>query len=199
MADTNASALVTQLADQLSPLLTSGEKILAIAVQNSINSPVKKDAAAVTNRRFIAFHPKLFGRMSFEDVLWQDVENIRVESQLLGATVRVEGRVKQRDGRMQAVQYAISGLIKKQALTLYAKAQEMEEQWREKGRIRTMEEERARAGGVVVGVDPRTGTGGSGDKGTVEERLARLKHLHATDLISDAEFESRKAQIIAEL
>ena len=182
-----------KISHAVSSLLTGDERILAVAVQNAFNSPFVKDAVVVTTRRFILYRPKLFGRMDFEDLLWQDVIDIRVSQQLLGASIKVKGKRNQDGGEY----LTMKGLVKEQARSLYAKAQEIEEQWREKGRIRNMEEERARSGGVFLQspAGPPASAGGS----DVEARLAKLKSLHGQALISDAEYEARKAQIIADL
>ncbi len=187
------------LKSKVESILTKGERVAGVAMQNAINSPVKRDFALVTNRRFIIFRPKLFGRMDLVDFLWQDIDNVSVSTQVLGATlvVRVKGNTRDMPDHM-----SIAGLEKDQALKLYAKAQELEEQWREKNRVRTMEEERARAGGVYLGGHDRGASpsgAGSGNNLSVEVRLTKLKALHAKDLITDAEYESRKAQIISEL
>jgi hypothetical protein len=57
-----------------------------------------------------------------------------------------------------------------------------------------MEEERARAGGVYLG-----GPHPPSAAASVEDRLRKLKSLHEQGLITDAEYESRKSQIISEL
>ena len=66
-----------------------------------------------------------------------------------------------------------------------------------------MEEERARAGGVYFSGQnaPNLNPGQSGTSApaSVEDRLRKLKSLHQQELITDAKFESRKTQIIAEL
>lgn len=197
-----AAAQATRIRADVAEVLARGEEILAVAVQNPINSPLKKDSAVVTNRRFIIYRPKLFGRMELEDFLWQDVNDIHIQTQLLGATITVTGKRKSAAGSAEQVRVQVTGLDKKQALRLYATSQEVEQQWREKNRIRVMEEERARAGGVYVQspayAHPGSTPGGAGGD-SIEQRLAQLKRLHEQHLISDAEYEARKAQIIAEL
>ena len=183
-----------RLYEEIGSILTSGEKILAVSTQNAINSPIRRDSAIVTNRRIIHYSPKMLGRMEMVDMLWQDVVNLKLATKMLGAVISVEG-----NGR----HCVIDGLEKASARRLYTVAQEIEEQWREKNRIRRMEEERARAGGVYFsgGTTPglTPGLSGTAAPASIEERLEKLKSLHAKGLISDAEYESRKTQIIAEL
>ena len=87
----------------------------------------------------------MLGRMEMTDLLWQDIVNLKLETKVLGAAVSVEGKGKS---------FVLEGLDKATARKLYTIAQELEEQWREKSRIRRMEEERARAGGVYLGPSP---------------------------------------------
>ena len=186
-----------RLDEEIGSILTSGETILAVATQNLINSPINRDSAVVTSRRLILYRPKLLGRMDLQDVLWQDVTNVRLSTQILGATLAVTAKNRLPSGAIEAVEHAIDGLDRTAARKVYSVAQEMEEQWREKNRVRQMEEERARSGGVYLG--PSVPSPGAGQPAAVEERLRKLKSLHEQGLITDAEYESRKSQIISEL
>jgi putative oligomerization/nucleic acid binding protein/PH (Pleckstrin Homology) domain-containing protein len=184
-----------RLDEEIGSILTSGETILAIATQNPINSPINRDSAVVTSRRFIIYRPRLLGRMDLEDVLWQDVTDVRLSSKMLGAILEVTARKRLPSGAVEAAEHRIEGLDRAAARKVYAVAQEMEEQWREKNRVRQMEEERARSGGVYLGgAHAQTAPAAS-----VEDRLRKLKSLHEQGLITDAEYESRKSQIISEL
>ena len=183
-----------RLDEEIGSILTSGETILAIATQNAINSPINRDSAVVTSRRFIIYRPRLLGRMQLDDMLWQDVGDVRLSTQILGATLAVTARNRLPNGQVEAVERTIDGLDRAAARKVYAVAQEMEEQWREKNRVRQMEEERARAGGVYLG-----GPHAPNAVASVEDRLRKLKSLHEQGLITDAEYESRKSQIISEL
>jgi hypothetical protein len=187
----------------VSAVLTSNEQIVAVATQSAVNAPLKRDSAVVTNRRFIIYRPKLLGRMDLEDFLWQDVTDIRMSSQLLGSSITITAKRLEPDGVVRSRTGTVEGLDKQATMRLYAEAQRFEEEWREKNRIRRMEEERARAGGVYLHgpAAPSTASGisGTSSSASIEQRLATLKELHQKGLISDAEYESRKTQIISEL
>lgn len=195
--------LAAKIASQVAGILTSGEQIVAVAPQNLVNSPFKKDSAIVTNRRFIIYRPKLFGRMDLADFLWQDVTDIQIRTRVLGAEIMVTAKRRESDGTVRSMTGTVDGLDKPSALRLYAAAQQFEQEWREKNRVRQMEEERARSGGVYLqgsgAAQLHPGTSGSSDPDSVDRRLAKLKELHEKGLITDAEYESRKTQIIAEL
>lgn len=185
-----------RLTEEIGSILTSGEQVLAVSTQNAINSPLNRDSVVVTNRRLILYHPKLLGRMDLQDFLWQDVTDLSLASKVLGAVITVQAKKRLPDGQVRSSTASIDGLEKASARRLYALAQELEEQWREKNRVRQMEEERARSGGVYLG-----GAGGPTEtpRASIEERLEKLRSLREKGLISDAEYESRKSQIIAEL
>lgn len=184
---------------RVSSLLTANEEILFTARQIRLASPLTQDAGIVTTRRLIIFKPKLLGRMEVLDFLWQDVEDVHLRIHMLSATVSLRGRKKKADGSFEPMAAELSGLDKQQAMALYAKAQEIEEQWREKNRIRQMEEERARAGGVYVHPAGAQTKGSEGSSDDIERRLTKLKDLCEKGLITDAEYEARKAQIISDL
>jgi hypothetical protein len=190
------------VAAALSSVLTAGESIVAVAEQNVINSPFKKDTAVVTTRRFMIYRPKLFGRMELQDFIWQDVTDIQVGTSLLGAEITISAKRREPDGTVRAKNGKVDGLDKQAALRVYAAAQQFEEEWREKNRVRQMEEERARSGGVYLHgpTGPHAGSGtGVSQVASVEQRLLKLRELHEKHLITDAEYESRKTQIISEL
>jgi hypothetical protein len=197
--DDSADKVRSAVAD----VLTTGEQIVAVATQNLVNAPLMQDSAVVTNRRFLIYRPKFLGRMDLEDFLWQDVTDIRLSTKLLGSEITVTAKRRDPDGTVRTKSGTATGLAKKAALRLYAEAQHLEELWREKNRIRQMEEERARAGGVYVhgpgAPHLDAGTSATSRPDSVEQRLGKLKELHQRGLITDAEYESRKAQIIAEL
>ena len=77
--------------------------------------------------------------------------------------------------------------------------------WREKRRIRELEEMRARAGGIQLGalgapaVSAPVAAGGGGGDNSPMARLARAKGMRDEGLLTDAEFEQVKAKILTEL
>jgi hypothetical protein len=95
----------------------------------------------------------------------------------------------------------VGSIDKEQAKRLYGFAQQMEQEWREKRRIREMEEARARAGGVYMGSLPGMGYPVSAPPAAREEPAARLgkaKALLDQGLISEQEYETLKAKVLAE-
>jgi len=77
--------------------------------------------------------------------------------------------------------------------------QAQDQAWREKRRVRELEELRARSGGIQFGA-PGTGAGPasppSGGQDDAVARLERAKAMFDKGLISDAEYEALKARIV---
>ena len=96
-------------------------------------------------------------------------------------------------GGSQQVQFR--GLRRTQAQAVYRICQSQDQAWREKRRVRELEELRARSGGIQVSPGPLT-AGGAGESDAVR-RLQEAKQLLDAHLISDAEYEAIKAKIIS--
>ena len=183
---------LTKIASEVARILTPNEELLYIALQNATALSIKKDCVVATTNRLIAYRPSLLGRVDFTDFLWQDVANARIKQGMLSTEFSAETT----DGRSVVV----GGLDKDQAKRLYGICQQMEQEWREKRRVRQMEEERARAGGVQLHV-PTGGTAtpaGAPAEDPVE-KLAKAKKMLDQQLISEAEYDTLKAKILASM
>ena len=84
---------------------------------------------------------------------------------------------------------------------IYKYIQKQEQEWREKRRIRGLEELRAKSGGINGSVSPQGFVSSTETNSTrsVSERLAELKKMYDQQLISDSEYQNLKAKIISEL
>jgi hypothetical protein len=87
----------------------------------------------------------------------------------------------------------ISGLRKDQAQAVYRICQAQDQAWREKRRIRELEELRARSGGVQI----NPGAPAAGLSSDSVHRLQEAKQMLDARLITDSEYESLKARILA--
>lgn len=181
------TAAVRAIAEDVAKVLTPNEQIVYVATQNLAAMTVKPDAAVATTNRLILYRPSVMGRVDFQDVQWQDVRNARVSQGVLSSAFAVDTV----DGR--ALQ--MTELGKEQAKRLYAVAQQMEQEWREKRRIREMEEARAKSGGVVLGSSPLLGGAAAPAEDPVA-RLAKAKQMLDQGLISETEYDALKARIL---
>ncbi len=183
--------VVDRVCSKVKDILTRDEKILYVAVQKKPIATIAPDSVVLTNRRFICFRPKILGRVTFDDYHWRDLSDAQLREDLLGATLSMR--------TVQGHRVAVSYLPKAQARRLYAYAQEMEEKVREERRTRALEEKRAAAGGVILG-----GTEAAGHLLKTEEpdpvqRLKKLKEMLDAGLMTQSEFDGKRAEIIAKM
>lgn len=179
------AAVVQRVHARALELCTQGENIKYIAVQKKPIVTIAPDAVLLTNKRVIIFRPKLFG-MSFEDFPWRDVEDIHVKEGLLGATFSVQP--------VSGERVEIDSLPKAQARKLYQFGQEMEEQVHHQRRQHDLEDKRAAAGGIVLGAG---GFRGEAPAEGPMQKLQQLKGLLDQGLISQQEYDTKKADILS--
>ncbi|MBN1487613.1 MAG: PH domain-containing protein [Anaerolineae bacterium] len=180
------STVVRKIYDRASQILTSGEEILYIAVQNKPVVNITPECVVLTTRRFIIYKPKLLGQVDFEDYIWRDLRDAQLKEEVVGAKLTLQTV----DEGVLEVEY----LPKAQARRVYAIAQEMEEKMFEERRERELEEKRAEAGGIMM-----PGSVQSGGRIDPVKRLQQLKEMLDANLISEAEYESKKADILSRM
>lgn len=168
-------------------LLTTGERVVYVAVQDKPMT-ISPDAVVATDKRLIFFSPKLLGRFDFKDFLWRELGNAHLSQGMIGSTFSA---THVQTGQRFSMDY----LNKPAAQRLYRLCQEHEEQAVELRRQREMEEKRAGAMHIQVGT-PAQSTNSSGD---LVQRMATLKNMLDQGLISPAEFEQRKQQILSQV
>ncbi len=97
--------------------------------------------------------------------------------------------------------WTFSGLRKEGAQAMYRICQQHDQVWREKRRIRELEELRAKSGGVQIGGGQSGYAGADSASGESEptRRLRQAREMLDAKLISDSEFESIKAKIVSGL
>ena len=132
---------------------------------------------------------------------WQDLGDIKLKVGIFGADIFL----KQFDStdlamnKYSATILSYTGLRKAETQNIYRLAQAQDQSWREKRRIRELEELRAKSGGINIG-NSQTGMNHTGN--ISEESLSRIekaKEMLEDKLITDSEFESIKAKIISGL
>ena len=98
-------------------------------------------------------------------------------------------------GASGSQQVEFQGLRRDQAQAVYRICQGQDQAWREKRRVRELEELRARSGGIQVSPGPAA-LGAAGESDAVR-RLKEAKEMLDARLITDAEYEAIKAKIIS--
>jgi len=153
---------------------------------------------AATSGRLIGMQRGLFGGFHPITVRWQDLKEARVDVGMLAATLIVTffSTPDLAIAGSQATRI-FSGLRKIQAEAVYRVCQAQDQAWREKRRVRELEEMRARSGGIQLGAAAGVGlSGGTPGQDDTVARLEKAKTMLDKGLISDAEFESLKARIV---
>jgi len=193
-------ARIQEALAKLRALFVPGETMGAYAVQRRLFAlNHRRIVVCATSRRFISLSRGLFGGYVPTDVRWQDLEDASISAGMFGATLTITTLATEdmasRGHVARAVQ--IAGLRKEQAQQVYTLCQAQEQAWREKRRVRDLDELRAQSGGVQIGNVP----GGSAASiaaagGDPAERLRKAKEMLDGGLITDAEFESIKARVV---
>jgi hypothetical protein len=190
----------------LQALLTTGETLEAWAVQHRLYALTHRRACiAATSGRFIWLNRRLLGGYDSADIRWQDLKETRISAGILTADLTL---VAQPSSDLNIASdanrvWVFANFRKDQAQAIYRICQQHDQVWREKRRIRELEELRAKSGGVQFG-GPASyagpGAAGAEAAGTESEPVRRLRQAREmldAKLISDSEFESIKAKIVA--
>jgi hypothetical protein len=185
-------------------LLTSGEVLEAWAVQHRLFALTHRRACiAATSGRFISLQRRLLGGYESADIRWQDLKETRISAGILTAdlTLAAQASSDLNIGSEVNRVWTFAGLRKDQAQAMYRICQQHDQVWREKRRIRELEELRAKSGGVQIGGAPSAygAADSAGSESEPARRLRQAREMLDAKLISDSEFESIKAKIVSGL
>lgn len=186
--------------EKLNSTLMASEQKLGEAIEHRICALLSRRLLiAATNSRIILIRRPLLGGFTMKDYQWKDVHDAMLSENVLpdvfGSRLSVTIR---RDGAGSTEDHlVIDGIERRAASRIYATAQEQEQAWEEKRRVRAMEEERASSGGISLSGGP-TALGGAADgRASALEELERAKSLLDAGAISDAEFNEIKSKILS--
>jgi hypothetical protein len=198
-AELNEPGLEKALA-QLHSVLIPGENLEAWATQRRIFALTRRRTLiAATSGRLIWLVRHLVSGFDVVNLRWQDLSEVNLRVGVFGAELVIRAD--------QATDLAINaqpgsrvinimGLRKEQAQAVYRICQAQDQAWREKRRIRELEELRARSGGVQIG-PAATGVTAPGGASDAVRRLQEAKQMLDSKLITDSEYETIKARILA--
>ena len=184
---------------ELRSVLIAGESIQAWAIQRRMYALThRRVIVAATSGRLIVITRPLLGGFNLVSVRWQDLEEVTLGVGVFAADLGIRAG-KATDlaslGTQGSQRVDLTGLRKAQAQAVYRICQAQDQAWREKRRVRELEELRARSGGIQVssGSAPFAAAGESDSV----RRLQEAKQLLDARLITDAEYEAIKAKIIS--
>jgi hypothetical protein len=202
MSDAGAAdeAQLTQPLAELRSVLIPGETLDAWAIQRRVFALThRRLLLAATSGRLIVLTRKLLGGFDVATIRWQDLEEVTLHVGILSADLAIRAG-KATDLASLAVQGAqrveFKGLRKDQAQAVYRICQSQDQAWREKRRVRELEELRARAGGIQVSSGPAAAPVPGAESESVR-RLREAKQLLDEKLITDSEYEAIKAKIVS--
>lgn len=168
---------LAEAVQHLTALLVPGESLVAYAVQRRFFALThRRVLVAATTGRLIRIERGLLGGYSPVDMRWQDIENAHLRVGIFGADLTITSRGHQdlaSSGQAVGVITAL-GLRKQQAEQVYRAAQAQEQSWREKRRVRDLDELRAKSGGIQLGAMGGGGGGAAGGDAT-DDPMVRLQ------------------------
>ena len=184
-------------------LLIPGERLECHAIQHRLFALThRRLVVGATSGRLIAVQRGVISGFTTQDVRWQDLRDAQLAVGIIGATLTVSAEPGEdlagAAGSVRVLRFG--GLTKEQAKEVYRACQFQEQAWREKRRVRELEEMRARSGGVHLGGMPGVPGAAADDAGrSPQGRLQRAKEMLDQGLLNDAEYEQVKARILGEL
>jgi hypothetical protein len=191
---------LTKALEHLNSVLVSGETIDAWAIQRRLFALTKRRILiAATSGRFIRISRGLLGGFDMTDFRWQDLGDAKIKVGIFGADILMKvfssnDLAMSEDSNQVLI---LPGFRKAQAEQIYRLAQAQDQAWREKRRIRELEEMRAKSGGVTIGSNAGSTHADSAESATA--KLEQARQMLEKKLITDSEYESIKARIISGL
>ncbi len=144
----HAGGRIAKIINRVSAVFVSGESLKAYAIQRRLFSRFQRRGIVLaTTGRFIAVRRRLLGGFSPRDIRWQDLKDVRLELGTFGATLTIVAFARNdlalpEDLKVSGrpVSLTFSGLSKGDAQNVYRICQAQEQEWREKRRVRELEE-----------------------------------------------------------
>ena len=190
------------LLKKVSPFLTREEQVMFATTQKILRPTFTRRSIVLTNRRVIVFRKGLI-RFGIEtEFIWRDLKEVKHKDGLLRATVTLTFLAREREGeeaRKEELREC-RFLPKAAAKRACALAQEMEEKALEERRVREIEEKRAESGGVTMhssAAYPQPHPPVAAEDPAA--KLGKLKNMMEAGLISQEEFEKKKAEVLSEM
>jgi len=193
---------VSRALTALHSLLIPGEELETHAIQRRMFALThRRTIVGATSGRLIVVTRGLFGDYTPQDVRWQDLQDAQLRVGVFGATLSasVHGTADLATAEGPHRVLRVDGLRKDQAGDVYRACQAQEQAWREKRRVRELEELRAKSGGINLAGGAAPAAAGDDGAQALAGRLQRAKDMLQQGLLTDAEFEQVKARILSEL
>lgn len=208
LSDEQDPKAVEKVIGKLNDLLTTGEEILYLAVQKKPAVNLLPDSIAVSNKRIFYCEPGNLGlTMNFKDISWKSIKEVSFKEEFFGSKFICVPQ----HGENIVTEF----IPKVQARKLHQAATEQLEAFKELVRQQKLEENRATAASVSLSSPPQTFADipeVEVEKPTIEIaevveepedettlKLRKLKTLYDKHLITQEEYEAKKANILDSL
>jgi len=204
LSDEQDPKAVEKVIGKLNDLLTTGEELLYLAVQKKPAVNLLPDSIAISNKRIFYCEPGNLGlTMNFKDISWKSIKEVSFKEELFGSKF------------ICVPQYGeniVTEFIPKiQARKLHQAANQQLEEYKELLHQQKLEENRATASAINMTAQPVAELPAEEPKmpefiqiaEVVEEpedettlKLRKLKTLYDKHLITQEEYEAKKANIL---
>jgi len=208
LSDEQDPKAVEKVIGKLNDLLTTGEEILYLAVQKKPAVNLLPDSIAVSNKRIFYCEPGNLGlTMNFKDISWKSIKEVSFKEEFFGSKFICVPQ----HGENIVTEF----IPKVQARKLHQAATEQLEAFKELIRQQKLEENRATAASVSLSAPPQSFVDIPAvevEKPTIEIaevveepedettlKLRKLKTLYDKHLITQDEYEAKKANILDSL
>jgi hypothetical protein len=186
--------------EKLTSTLMTNEQKLGDGIQLRLCALTSRRlVVAATSSRVIVIQRALLGGFTMKDYQWKDLHDATLSENVLPNLFgsRLSFAIRRDGQELVEGTVVVDGLETRVASRLYTVAQDQEQAWEEKRRVRTMEEARAQSGGITLGSGyPGAAAAGGAPVSTLDE-IERAKKLLDAGTISDAEFNELKSKILS--
>lgn len=208
LSDEQDPKAVERVLGKLNDMLSTNEELIYLAVQKKPAVNLLPDCIAVSNKRIFYCEPGNFGiTMNFKDISWKSIKEVSFKEEFFGSKFICVPQ----HGENIITEY----IPKVQARKLYQAAYEQLENFKEQQRLSDMEERRATPSPVTVNavaeesqpINPEPAPAftppvpapieAPEDETTL--KLRKLKMLYDKQLITQDEYEAKKADILDSL
>ncbi|MGA9765748.1 MAG: PH domain-containing protein [Rhodomicrobium sp.] len=178
--------------------LMQDEKIVVKGVQQRAYALLKRRTfIALTNNRVIMMSRGIFGGFNIKSFQWKNIVDVSISEHIFSGTLGTDLRftyfVVPDDPNSPKDYMNFFGLPDGVAARGYAQAQTEQQAWQEKRRIRTMEQNRAIAGGTYISTATQAQTNSISG---VASELSNAKKMMDEGVISNSEFQELKSKLL---
>jgi hypothetical protein len=192
---------VMKALEYLNSVFVKGETLEAWSIQRRLFALThRRVLIAATSGRFINIKRGILGGFEMTDLRWQDLGDARIKVGIFGADIfmKILTSADLAISENSTQDLILKGFRKEGTQQIYRLAQAQDQSWREKRRVRELEELRAKSGGITLGAGSGIQQGGVASEDVVA-KLQQAKQMFENKLITDSEYESIKARLISGL